>query len=586
MPSITTWNHLNMGLRVPNIDMGLEARIHDPLWMLARQYQLGEFYGEDAGSPIAVKAEMNVAPISRYHPNSTLNGGDAVSGQLLDSRTQPLEPLVEAESVHLRAEPTPRVGADTGLRLIRKLRMAGLETYVNGFIEAFPFTPIIQAQAASPDIATTLDAQAIRHLRILQNRIPDGRTLFTHFVPQVDQLLNQWNWPTDMTIATKDEQALRSLIIDWVTWYQQHYDEPVAGTSAWQPSRQEYHFAIAAHDGEQESVFKADDYYQGHLDWHAFKVAPAVSLGAQPSDPGPRFTQQIQTAVPAQLSYPGMPASRWWEMEDSQVDFGGIEGSTDIVRMLFVDYAISYSNDWYLVPLDVPYGTFSQVSSLVVTDVFGVQTTIPAVSAAADADGWHMYTITGSDDGLLLPPVVAQGLKSQPIEEVRFVRDEMANMAWGIEYLIESDAGTSLNRHETSRAGRIVPPPSATPDGALRYQLATTVPAHWIPFLPVRSGNSSADPLMLERGEMLPDSDLGGQTPTQVLGDILEPNLPSLQLFEEEVPRTGIRVTRAYQYARGADGKAHLWLGRRKTTARRGEVSSGLRFDAIVNSVS
>ena len=29
---------------------GLEARVHDPLWMLTRQWQLGEFHGQDLGS--------------------------------------------------------------------------------------------------------------------------------------------------------------------------------------------------------------------------------------------------------------------------------------------------------------------------------------------------------------------------------------------------------------------------------------------------------------------------------------------------------------------------------------------------------
>jgi hypothetical protein len=36
---------------------GLEARVHDPLWLLGRQWQVGEFQGEDAGSPLGVRAE-------------------------------------------------------------------------------------------------------------------------------------------------------------------------------------------------------------------------------------------------------------------------------------------------------------------------------------------------------------------------------------------------------------------------------------------------------------------------------------------------------------------------------------------------
>jgi hypothetical protein len=52
-------------------------------------------------------------------------------------------------------------------------------------------------------------------------------------------------------------------------------------------------------------------------------------------------------------------------------------------------------------------------------------------------------------------------------------------------------------------------------------------------------------------------------------------------LYEEEVPREGVRVTRVYQYTRWCDGSSHLWIGRRKRIGR-GEGSSGLRFDVLL----
>jgi hypothetical protein len=51
-------------------------------------------------------------------------------------------------------------------------------------------------------------------------------------------------------------------------------------------------------------------------------------------------------------------------------------------------------------------------------------------------------------------------------------------------------------------------------------------------------------------------------------------------VYEEEVPREGVRVTRSYQYTRWTDGSTHLWMGRRKGVGR-GEGSSGLRFDRL-----
>jgi hypothetical protein len=77
--------------------------------------------------------------------------------------------------------------------------------------------------------------------------------------------------------------------------------------------------------------------------------------------------------------------------------------------------------------------------------------------------------------------------------------------------------------------------------------------------------------------EML-DPETGAPIPPQ--GALLDTSEGVLELYEEEVPRAGARVRRAYRSARWIDGSSHLWLGRTKTTGR-GEGSSGLRFDAL-----
>ena len=53
-----------------------------------------------------------------------------------------------------------------------------------------------------------------------------------------------------------------------------------------------------------------------------------------------------------------------------------------------------------------------------------------------------------------------------------------------------------------------------------------------------------------------------------------------LRLAEEEVPREGAMVERAFQHARWFDGRSLLWLGRCKVPGR-GEGASGLRFDVL-----
>jgi len=59
---------------------GLTARTADPLWALARQWQVGEFHGEDAASPIVVTAEVAYTPLTAF----TIESGFAAGINTLD----------------------------------------------------------------------------------------------------------------------------------------------------------------------------------------------------------------------------------------------------------------------------------------------------------------------------------------------------------------------------------------------------------------------------------------------------------------------------------------------------------------------
>jgi hypothetical protein len=245
-------------------------------------------------------------------------------------------------------------------------------------------------------------------------------------------------------------------------------------------------------------------------------------------------------------------------------------------------------------PVDTSPGALYRVKSLVVTDAFGERTLVPHYSTLDQAPrDWRAFassvsasaaftTAAGlsSDEWLFLPPVLAGSLHGDPIEEVLFLRDELSNLAWGVEKLAPSLAGGALNRYELYHQSQGQPAPSPTdePPPELRYQLATSVPNHWIPFLPVRIDPSRPD-IRLRRGKALLDQN---DTPafSRPLGRILEPERQDLSLFEEEVPRSGLRLVRQFQYARWLDGSTFLWLARRKGVGR-GEGSSGLRFDSV-----
>ena len=57
--------------REDDVGNGLAARVHDPLWLLCRQWQFGEFRGEDAGSIAVVNARVATHRLDRWRPGET-----------------------------------------------------------------------------------------------------------------------------------------------------------------------------------------------------------------------------------------------------------------------------------------------------------------------------------------------------------------------------------------------------------------------------------------------------------------------------------------------------------------------------------
>ena len=49
-----------------------------------------------------------------------------------------------------------------------------------------------------------------------------------------------------------------------------------------------------------------------------------------------------------------------------------------------------------------------------------------------------------------LVPAVGKVLESEPLERVNFMRDEMANMVWGVESIVPSQTGKGMSGYETA----------------------------------------------------------------------------------------------------------------------------------------
>jgi hypothetical protein len=85
----------------------LQAQVRDPLWFLARQWQMGEFLGDDAGSPIQATMGVEQRSITTYRPGpddakTTALGSHDAGGNprgargcaLADARLRPLRTVL------------------------------------------------------------------------------------------------------------------------------------------------------------------------------------------------------------------------------------------------------------------------------------------------------------------------------------------------------------------------------------------------------------------------------------------------------------------------------------------------------------
>jgi hypothetical protein len=568
---------------------GLQARIHDPLWLLARQWQFGEFKGDDAGSPAAAELVVQSAPLTRYHSGPLPPDPAQARAHAADYSIPgtPLETLVEREPV--RGGPNRlRLAAESGLHFQRVLDLQGAGAHRALYRDRFPLDPPDDSERQA------MDGDTLRFLGIMAGRVIDGVKLDQKLAAlrQAGGIAQLFQEAPFNTIPIAHRDSVVQAMTAWLAWYEGLFSQS-GDNQSWIRDRLEYAFAVSGQTSAGEMVLSTPEYLEGHLDWFSFVANPKHSLGAtvEVSSVTSRF-------LPVPVSFRGMPSPRLWEFEDARVNFGKVEANPqDLARLLLVEFALVYGNDWFVVPVELQVGSLCRIGSLIVTNTFGERITVPHASKVDGVQSpWRMFQVSrdpasvgasGQDpaeavkfqDVFFLPPALGTSLHGTTLEEVLLLRDEMANMAWAVERVVESPANNPVDRFESyqERKRRSGSPTAPGSDSTteLAYRLGTSVPDYWIPLLPVQAGSA----IRLRRGS-LPDIDSGSPGETlEPQGLILDPGR-ELLLHDEEVPREGARVTRGFQYARWIDGSTHLWVGRRKQPGR-GEGSSGLRFDTV-----
>jgi len=573
IPSIIAWNRLEPRPRSKEFNRSLRAEVRDPLWMLTRQWQMGEFKAEDRVSPAYIEVQVEKDTLTGYTPT-----GAGSFTALPDD--MPLEAAVEQSFIPKDLGLQLQMGRHWG----KILRSADLGDYVSDFIAADPIPPA-SGQAVAKEIGKA-DELALR--KSVAGKALNGFALYEKLkVDSTYALSIIGNSEKDNAILAtgQDAEALafqdkvNTLTAAYTAWFERLYSQPSQTSGpTWDYSRLEYSFNLTTGAGR---ALPTEGFHNGRLDWYSFdrKAVEGETTAAVATE----------SFIPTQIQFPGMPASRWWEMEDYNVSFGDLKAApADINRLMFLEFMYSYKNDWFALPLTVNNGTLCQVKSLIVTDVFGFRHRIKGANEGIYGN-WSLFAahkenadLPDTERLLFVPPIVTKTLESTSIEKVSFLRDEMANMVWGIEQVVPDGLGGGMNGYEAALRYKeflqgTTPETATGNEDDLTFKLASSVPANWIPFVPVKLTELPA--VRLQRALLPAGGGTTGVTLTEPTTELLSQPSP-YYIHEEEITRAGTVVERTFQRARWYNGKTVVWSGYKKMLGR-GEGNSGLVFDQL-----
>lgn len=538
METYPTWIRLHPESTDDTMVTSVQARVHDPLWLLGRQWQFGELRHDGGATPIDVRIEGASSPLKRLRGG--LAAPTASGSAAIDPAKVPLETLVEREAVPESGLDNLRLRTEAGLHLVRMLRAADLESRVPFWVSQNPF--------AAPTGAVDEDTR--RWYEMVDGRVPDATGL-----PAIIRARLAAGGSTP-PIDADEARVLRA----WITWAAARFDLPARGPSTWDPEHVEYSFAASGMSSAAEAVLVAPEYVEGRLEWYDFEHTGGT-LGATGT-----ATPRRSYRIPAPLDFAGMPNPRFWTFEDPGVRFDQLEllsnpdAPPSPATLMVLDFALSYSDDWFLLPIAMNAWSLFEATAVAITDVFG-DTTL-----ASPPDGrWNMFRLELHDGTGLSPLFLAAGpadaVEGAPLEEVHLLQDEVANVAWGVERLTPHPLGRSVEAPPLTSA------PAATPSGLTWTMTPPSPPGNWFPLLPITIGRLALGTLWNART----------QKPSgRVLADLRSPRL----LHQEEVPPEGAQIVRRWQSARAIDGSLHFWIGRSKTP-RRTDIPPAIRFDVV-----
>lgn len=339
-----------------------------------------------------------------------------------------------------------------------------------------------------------------------------------------------------------------------------NFNPPNEGRSDWDEKNLVYQ------QGE-DRAFKMDNFklivYEhtgGVLDWYSVDAVVASEAHVNP-------LIEEKEVIPSALQFPGAPASRIWEIEDVELDFGAYgPDSAHVPTAITIDLVSSLGNDWFMIPVPALAGHALQVTKLVVTDSFGRTYSSDSPNTLKPPKDWSLFKTTGLPDNVLLLWHIAElPLEGQVLERVQFAWDHQSNLLWAVERII--DGVTAENMRKMSAGSQ--PLNDGKPSGDLTkprsyvYVPSEGVESFWHPY-----ALTDKDRIFEQHGLV----DLSWITPVPMphpkAALLTADNADLHKINPGAVPASGIELERRWMLARDMGGNPVLWIQRQRLPLR------------------
>ncbi|WP_407451526.1 hypothetical protein [Fibrobacter sp.] len=644
------YSRLEPKTKTKDFQKALSFEVFDPLWSLARQWQFGRFDGNDCGTPVSVKIKAVKKRFNQVCLKS--ENGD------VENRSYSTDTPLEYEVEKLDAEITPYICVQSAMQFKKRLRRefdsATFSKIHEWLMNEFCCEDFYKHQSVNNTIETLKikNNTALKEFSTAYTRRAfDGYKLYL--------MMDLNKYAVEKKISDKFpslKTKLMGLLQEYVSWFDTKYFPHKKTENCW--SNQKLGYQVEIHQGSTK--YDAEDYDNGRLSWYSFDnknlnfvkrknsevnrsssgfgkipteghILGYVSGGKNISsefltqkDSPKDVEEKMFSYIPVPANFTGAPSLKLWEFENTKVNMvADNEKDFDMLATAAIlQYISMYSNDWMIVPLETETGVVLDVEGVVVKDSFGEL--LYMKEDAEDVDGnkdsdeftdrWNLFGTASAKAfakdnfttarGLLFPPVVQKCEESSPIEEVQFLRDEMANMVWGVETKINDGCGGTMDGKTLSDAVfRDVDEENAKNEETLienaltkkteeankteaEYSLLiqNRVPLNWIPFLPEQLDDFHN--IHFRRGRMplfYNKEFLPVRPSTKLLAAERDRkgHVKPFYIDENQISGYGTKLVKTAQRTRWFLGETFNWIGNR-TIISDYQANSGLLFDELI----